>query len=242
MKDIIKYPAEYYLKMIDNNEPFSFIRIGDGEILCAFPSNILKENCDGSKFTEKLVKPMRQIFINNHPYYHCFLDCTFEPVFKESVDKFRAFFEQVCPDMDIYDGEIWQQLSFSDRIGEFIDAVTPYEPCFIGSARLENMKYMHGMGAMRLIAIPEVDAFDYFDEIYNEIVRVRNEGCRMFLFSAGYSTKILIDKLFPLYGKDTFFIDCGSLFDPYCGKLSRSGMKHYGFQKFQPFTYLTLEL
>ena len=31
MKEIINHPPEYYLDLLDKNEPFSLVRVGDGE-------------------------------------------------------------------------------------------------------------------------------------------------------------------------------------------------------------------
>jgi hypothetical protein len=62
----------------------------------------------------------------------------------------------------------------------------------------------------------------------------------MFLFSAGYTTKVIIDTLFPYVGEDVFMIDMGSLFDPYLGILSRDGQKYRGFEFYQPHTKLKL--
>ena len=78
MKDIIDLPVEHYLEKIRNNQPFSLSRFGDGEVLCMFHNGWLHENCDGSKFSDDLVEPMKQIFRNQYPYYHCLLDCSFD--------------------------------------------------------------------------------------------------------------------------------------------------------------------
>ena len=93
---------------------------------------------------------------------------------------------------------------------------------------------------MKLIEIDDVNAYEDYDFIYNEIMDKFNVGSRMFCFSASIVGKILIDNLFPIIGDKAFMIDFGSLFDPYCGKLSRSNMVTVGFEKFQPFTKMKL--
>jgi hypothetical protein len=235
MNPTIHLPVEHYLKLIKSGIPFSMSRFGDGEAICMF-HNWLKVNCDGSRFLPELIEPMKQIFRNQYPYYHCLLRCSFDL----NGDKFLSFLEETCPDMDFFDGEIWQDLSFSGRIGELIEAINPYHPVFVGAEHIHNVQYMHGITDMSVIEVPSVDAFKKFNEIFNEVMRVHAMGKKMFLFSAGYSTKPLIDTLFPYIGHDTFMIDVGSLFDPYCGKLSRDGMVASGFEKFQPFTKMKL--
>lgn len=235
MKETIHHPAEFYLQLIKDNKPFQLSRFGDGEALCMFHNGWLHENCDGSKFLDSLIEPMKQIFRNQYPYYHCLLDCSFDL----SGNEFRQFLEETCPEMPFYDGEIWQHLSFSDRILELIDAISPHNPIFIGGKHLQKICYMKGAKYNYFIEVPEIDSFKSSEKTKARIKELYNLGHRFFGFMAGYSTKIWIDQIFPEMS-DAFMIDFGSVFDPYCGKLSRDGMKFAGFSKFQPFTSLKL--
>lgn len=236
MKPIKNYSPDYFLLMIKNQTPFQFSRFGDGEVLCMFPCSWLKKNCDGSRFTNNLKEPMKQIFRNKYNYYHCLLKCTFEPAFGDSITQFKDFLDETCPDMQFYNGDIWQDMSFGGRITELTTAFSPYTPVIIGAYHLRNIKHIPGMKNSVFIEIPRIDAFKKYDYIFNEILKKHSEGHRMFLFSAGYSTKILIDNLYPLIGNDTFLIDMGSVFDPYCGVMSRSGMRKTPKEFFQAYT------
>lgn len=239
MIDIIKLPPEHYLQLIRNNKPFSFSRFGDGEALCMFHSE-LKSNCDGSYFLDELIEPMKQIFKNQYDYYHCLLYCSFTKTELLVGDQFKDFIEETCPNMQFFLGEVWQELSFNNRILELTNAISDHRPCFIGGKHIKNVKFINGFKEIDFIEIPSVDAFKEFDKVLISIQKKYNDGCRMFCFCAGYSTKIWIDKLFPVIGHNTFMIDFGSVFDPYCGKLSRNGHRLVGFEKWQPFTKLKL--
>jgi hypothetical protein len=232
MKEINKLPAEYYLQLIRNNKPFSFSRFGDGEVLCMFPDKKIKKNTDGSYFDDDLIEPMKKIFHNQYDYYHCLLMCSF----LVNKNEFTKFIDETCPNMQFYWGEFWQGLSFAGKILEVIECLNMHKLCFIGSKHLENIKYIRGISEFDFIEVPSVNAFKNFNEIVSSIKQKYKQGKRMFCFSAGYSTKIIIDTLFPVIGKDAFMIDFGSVFDPYCGKLSRSNMIRVGFEQFQKFT------
>lgn len=233
MKEIIKLPAEFYLERIRENKPFTLARFGDGEVLCMqLAPHWLKENCDGSKFLPELVEPMRQIFRNQYPYYHCLLDCSFDL----NGEYFKKFIEETCPDMPFYDGEIWQHLSFSDRIVELTTSIAPYNPVFVGGKHLLEVQHMNGIGNIENIITNSKDAFKQFNEIVETVLESHSEGSRFFAFSCGFASKPIIDTLFPYIGHDSFLIDFGSVFDPYCGILSRGGMKFAGKAKFQPYT------
>lgn len=235
--EIIKLPTEHYLEKFTKREPFALSRFGDGEALCIF-HNDMKTNCDGSRFLKSLENPMREIFVNQYDYYHCLLQCSFD----YSGDKFRTFLEETCPDMPFYDGEIWQELSFSGRITELIEAVSLYgNPVFVGGSHFKNIHKMKGFKYQPYhLQVSDRDSFLSIDIILQEISDLITQGYRMFLFSAGYTTKIIIDNLYPYVSGDVFLVDMGSVFDPYCGKLSRSSMRIEGFAKFQPFTNMKL--
>ena len=238
MKPIINLPAEHYLEMIRNNKPFQLSRFGDGEVICMnFANHHLKQNCDGSKYLQGIKKPMRQIFINNYDYYHCLLDCTFD----ENGQEFKKFIDKNCPNMSFYNGEIWQHLSFDGRITELMEAISPHNPVFVGGRHIRNVVHMKGISNATVYEIASKDSFLDLKRILDDIRYHHSQGKRMFLFSAGFTTKIVIDILYKEFKDDTFLIDMGSVFDPYCGKLSREGMVYYGYSKFQPYTNLILE-
>jgi hypothetical protein len=196
----------------------------------------MKENCDGSQFLPELIEPMKQIFINEYPYYHCLLNCSFDI----QGDKFKAFLKDNCPDMKFYDGEVWSELSFNGRMTEFCSLLNGYSPVLVGGEHLSNAKYMNEFDKVIHIETPSVDSYKAIDDIIGKILERYVMGHRMFLFSAGYTTKILIDLLYPNIGEDTFMIDLGSVLDPYCGKLSRDGHVSRGFEFFQPYTSYSL--
>jgi hypothetical protein len=238
MKDKINLPVEHYLQKIDNNEVFSFIRIGDGEALCVFPLHWLKVNCDGSAFLPEIKEPMKDIFRNQFDYYHCLLDCSFDL----NGDLFRTFLEETCPDMDFYNGEVFQEMIAEGRIEELITKVsTNHNPVFVGGSHFQNIHLLNGFVNSPIhLQVPNKDSFKEITNIINEISELIAQGHRMFLFSAGYTTKVIIDTLFPYVGEDVFMIDMGSLFDPFVGILSRDGQKYRGFEFYQPHTKLKL--
>ena len=235
---IKRLPPEHYLQLIRENKPFSFSRFGDGEVLCMFHDARVPQNCDGSLFLMDLIAPMMQIFSNQYDYYHCLLDCSFD----WSGDSFREFINKTCSEMPFYDGEIWQEMSFNGRITELVETISLYEPVFVGGSHLKNVTYIKGVKNNSVhLPVPDINAFIDINRILSDIADLFVSGKRMFCFSAGYTTKIIIDTLYPVIGEEAFMIDMGSVFDPYCGKLSRSGMKSTGFEYFKPFTKMKLK-
>lgn len=237
MKQLLNLPVNHYLDLIHSNKPFSFSRFGDGEVLCMHNTTWLEKNCDGSYFVNDLIEPMKQIFRNQYPYYHCLLDCSFDI----EGAWFKEFIAKTCPNMQFYNGEIWQGLSFNGEIQKIINAFNTQKTCIIGPSHIKNLVHINGLSTqLAFVKTPSVNSFNEYQRIYEDIMHMHSDGYRFFSFSTGYTSKILIDNLFPYIGHNSFLIDFGSVFDPYCGKLSRSGMEAAGFEKFQPYTQYKL--
>lgn len=239
---MIKLPVEHYLQLIKENKPFSFSRFGDGEVLCINNPDFFKNNKSFpyGKWVQTCGDKLMNILTNNHDYYHCFLNCTFWERGPHRGIDFNRILDENFNEMNFYDGEIWSNLSFEGGISEITNAINPYTPVFVGGKHLKNMEYVTGITNMKIIEVDDIDAYEDYDFIIKEILTKFHEGSRMFCFSASVVGKIIIDDLFPVIGDKAFMIDFGSVFDPYCGKLSRSGMVIAGFDKFQPYTKMKL--
>jgi hypothetical protein len=235
-------PIIHYLRLIQNNSPFSFSRFGDGEVLAINNPDFFKNQptFHYGTWIQNCSDALMSIFIHNYDYYHGFLYGTFWNRGPHRGNEFVEFLQKVCPDTTFYNGEVWQDLSFQDGIEQITGAINPYKPVFIGGKHLANIQYLNGITDMQLIPVDDWNAYDEHDYIHAEILKKFDEGSRMFCFSASIVSKVLIDELFPIIGDKAFLIDTGSVFDPYCGKLSRSNMVTVGFKKFQPYTKMKL--
>lgn len=236
--NLINNPPEFYLDKIKNNEYFAFSRFGDGEVLAMFIEYETNKghtrNCDGSDFSlEGLGAELRAIFKNNYPYYKCLINCSFD-IFG---DKFLNLLKE-CGVQEMYWGEGWQDLSFSGNIGTILDALKTKKLLYVGGEHMLHFKELKGMEETEVknVVVPQTDCYLQTDKILTEILLHIEDGIDCVCFSAGYATKVWIDHLYPLVKDKCFLIDFGSVFDPYCGKLSRSGMRSAGFNHFQPYT------
>lgn len=240
---IEKIPIDYFLECINNNITFSVSRFGDGEIICMFNPNYWKNPNGTTKYNYgdwiyTCGESLKKIIINNYDYYHCFNWADFKSDrFNEGphrgIECFN-FLEENNIDI-VYEGD-WQ----SYDITKITNSINKYKPVFIGGKHLSNIQYINNITNMELIEINDINAYNDKDIIINNIMNKFDNGSRMFCFSASIVGKIIIDELYPIIGDKCFLIDFGSLWDPYCGKLSRSNMRMNGFQKYQPFTKMKL--
>lgn len=241
--EIKKIPIDHFIQRIKNNSPFSFSRFGDGEIICMFNPNYWKNNDGTIKYNYgswiySCGENLKKIIINNYNYYHGFNWTEFEsPNFNQGPHRgieCLKFLEDSKVGT-IYGGD-WQGYD----ITKITNSISIHRPVFIGGKHLSNIKHISGITDMELIEIDDLNAYDDKDTIINSIMIKFKNGSRMFCFSASIVGKIIIDELYPIIGEEVFMIDFGSLWDPYCGKLSRSNMRTLGFNHFQPFTKMEL--
>jgi len=240
MRELIKLPANYYIDLITFNKPFSLSRFGDGEVLMMFNHEFFKNKGYGDWIYES-GDALKKIFYNNLPYFHCYLDCTFWNHPPHKGEHFSNFLNEICPNIKLYRGEIWQDLSFTGNIEKLSNAINSHRTVFIGGKHLHKISLLNGI--TEKFEFIEVDDFNAYDEkivVFEKILNFVKEGYNFFAFSASIMTKVLIDELYPLIGDTCFLIDFGSVFDPYCNILSRFGMKFYGYEKFQPYTRFKL--
>jgi len=238
--EIKKIPIDYFVERINNNEPFSFSRFGDGEIICMFNAEYFRSTRHRNmEWLYNCGKELKQIIINNYDYFHGFNRTNFTDARWNGKSPHRGieclnFLEKNNTPL-IYEGD-WQGYP----IVKITEAINKHNPVFIGGKHLSNIQYLNGITNMQLIKVDDNNAYNQKKVIIDSIMKKYNNGSRMFCFSASVIGKIIIDELYHVIGKDAFMIDFGSLFDPYCGNLSRSGMRNNGFQIFQPFTTLNL--
>jgi hypothetical protein len=228
---------DHYLSLIKDNKPFSFSRFGDGEVLTMFNADFFKgPNWHYGDWVFKCGEDLKRIFQNGYDYYHCMLYGTFWSHGPHTGEEFKQFLIETCPNLSLYNGEIWADASTDDNIEQITTAISNYNPVFIGGKHLKNIRHINGICDMSLIVVDDLNAYDQIDFVKSEIIKKIENGNRMFCFSAAVASKVIIDDLFPIYGDKCFFIDFGSVWDPYCGKLSRSGMVLKGFDYFQKYT------
>lgn len=192
-------PLYVLTKKIKNNENFSFIKMGDGEILAM--SGVSGSNCDGQKYTKELAKALKSAYkkigkIDNVLITKWKLGMNIERVAfeKELGIKCEADHDLLLNRIDgptPYHFNFWKAIKDSDR-----------RKIFVGPARLKGV--INFLSVDEFVEIPQKDAFSFKPNISvsdNDIV----------LFSAGLASKVWISEI--ISDKITC-IDCGSAFDP----------------------------
>lgn len=109
-------------------------------------------------------------------------------------------------------GDVLHWASQRGELAPFVDALTDADPLFVGPEYMERIP-LDG----DVMVIPSRNCWQQVDEI-EEAIRTHGQN-RVVCLSAGPAAKVLIHRL---RNEPMQLIDCGSLWDVYCGVLSRN--------------------
>ena len=192
---------------IESREPFSWVRYGNGEWDLILGRG--KRTGSGSQwFTHSLREAMRETVIHHHGK----VMARQSEQYLRKVGlwgKSQMWLKASRIEIDWQSGEVLHRASLAGELGPFVQALN--DPLFVGPQWLESLRISGDV-----MPIPEQDCWDDVRAI-EVAIRQHGEG-RTVCISAGPAAKVLIHRL---HGENMQLIDCGSLWDVYCGKPSR---------------------
>lgn len=196
---------ERMCKMLRNGENFKFARYGDGEFLCM--SGKVGRNCDGHDYFPDLGQALNDAFYSDPNYM-----VGIQPLSVHSGLYQRALSYKPGP-KNIYDADVLHSASIDGRLKLFFDAVVSRATFVIGPTHLFPF-FRYG------VAIPDKNCWLDYRELKNGLRRAMSgDSDTVILLCASMMSEVIIHDFrdYPVT-----IIDCGSVFDPYVGKLSRS--------------------
>jgi len=216
---IHKTPIATYAKRLGENKPFSFVRYGNGE----WDGILGTRNRTGSGSQRLNIPGLRQGLQNS-------LKCGHDPSrylvgmqgYAQRIPYMRKGSRQWlqinAPNLVWHDADVFHHSSARAQLWPLVEELRKKPLVFIGPPFLKKI-------AKRLpyIGFAEVRLRNCYQDMYQILaVILKQKSPAVFCFSAGPTTKLLISKLFPILGEESFLIDFGSLWDIYCGVSSRS--------------------
>jgi len=181
---------------IQTGTNYVFIKRGDGEIACM--QGVVGANCDGHKYSEEL----GQKLIESYSYLEGQKNINGKDINIVEFDdqtNYNVLLHRV--DSNLHDvGNFYKTIANSKR-----------KKVIIAPEKLGKMARI--LGAEHIV-IPELNVWDSFGKIFNEIP-VYDNG--IYLFCAGMPAKVMIAWLYAVNNNATY-LDCGSAFDPMIGE------------------------
>jgi hypothetical protein len=199
------------ISLIKAGAPFKWVRYGDGEWFLVLGRRT-ETHSRSQVFSESLREAMRETVRDHHSKVMAIQN---EPYLRKIklYQPIQDWLQANKVRIDWRPGDILHRASASGRLAPFIRALN--RPVFVGPAHFRNLPIQGD-----LLEIQPKDCWDRIDEIESEM-RSFCAG-RTVCISAGPAAKVLIHRL---RHEDMQLIDCGSLWDVYCGKRSRRYQK-----------------
>lgn len=209
------YPLEmeFILESLRRHFPISLVRYGDGEFQCIRGDQ--GENCDGTVYRSDLKEALAQTLKKPHLQRYFY---SMGPKAAANVELTRWMKKWIrvhAPAVRWYNSEVLLHASLRGELYPFIRELSQRDVLMVGSAHLQKLPL-----PARLIEVPSVGAWDTHEQTREAIERAVNHDTVVCL-SAGMLSKILVWELAGLMDQNVTFLDCGSLWDMYCGFDSR---------------------
>ncbi len=208
---------EAIVEKIKNDVPFAFSRWGDGEWL-----NIRKEpgmNCDGNYYYHGLGDELKKIAETRQDYYMGAQDYKLYNLLSD-VENY--------PNQDWIDADVFHKASTDGKLLPLIDVLRDKHVVYIGNKSLLDLPFIN-----EFIEIPYNNVWRLQNSLLTSIRSTFLTGeaeHKVYLFSAGMATNVFIDILWKENPRNTY-IDVGSVFDPYVGRITRSYHKNLSIEK-----------
>lgn len=207
MTDVKLIPVSELVSKIDKGEYFSFARYGDGEF------NAIRkkrgQNCDGHNYFpamgDELLSTLTQP--KNYIYSIQRLMAARNSLTNSSNDGIIK--------IQWADADILHDANENGTLWNFIQGLRKKKLSIIGPSWLSVLK-QKVFPDFEHVIIPEKNFY-----LTHKEVKLSQSSNRVILFSCGMPAKLLIYNWQETHGRTNWMIDCGSMWDVYCGKNSR---------------------
>jgi len=206
------------VEQIRSGAPVSFARYGDGEWSAILGRD--GENCDGHKYSVELQKGLRESILDNPAY-----SIGMQPVALKTMGRdVIRFISENKLDYHWWNADLFHDANLNGTLFPFIELLQNSRTVIIGPEYLSELMLFSSISHIK---IPQKNCFDSYESIYSDIetIAVRESAGCIFLFSASMASNVLIHNLFKKFGTKHSFLDVGSLWDIYVGKMTR-GVYH----------------
>ena len=210
---IIEPGLQFYVDKLNADQKFSFNRFGNGEwdcIMGLWPNTRSKSQ----DFTPDLCAKLTEVVTAKPEPYYMALQNTASLERSGLLHKVDAWLSERSLTFQWHLGDVFHRASGFGELAPFVRALSAKRVVVVGPPWLLSLPF-----ASILLPVAEHNCWDQVDELTKQLLSIRNA---VISFSAGPTTKVLIDRLFPYIGDSCWLIDAGSLWDPYCGVNSRT--------------------
>lgn len=202
MAENLTITFESLFEKVKKNEPFTFLRYGNGEFDCIFQDTRRKRNKNGCHYYKKLGYSLKEIISKPIPYY-----IGLQNLALKQRPKLKEYFKQNWVSADII-----HHASIDLKFKPFLELLKQKNTFLISNKSLKKI-------GIPMYEIPVKDLWLTYSKHKTKIIE-KIKSFDIICVCAGLAGKLLINELYYLYPEKTI-IDLGSVLDPYAGIISR---------------------
>jgi hypothetical protein len=218
MMDIFNPGLQYYVDKLNAGDVFTFIRLGDGEWSAIQQDRVRTSSGSQTLNHKSLQQGMIKVIARapDDPKYILALRRT---SYRANI---TGWLEQHAPKhVKFHDCTVLYKASKKGQLYPFVETLrnlnVPIK--LVGPERLSALDpRVFSIG--QHIQIPGKNCWAQRERILEEALRARDPAC--YLVTAGPAGKVFCWSLFQRVGQHSWIIDCGSLWDPYVGRRTRT--------------------
>ena len=205
----MKFGIDYFLEKFKEDKNFSFVKYGDGELLCMIGAK--GENCDFHPYSTELGELLKSSFGNLLAYDEVYL-----ADWKDNLIDIRDMFiksNNLKPKFADYDCFLTIRDNIKDsRLLDFYTQIkkSKRKKIFVGPKHLRKMKEMLNLD--EYIVVPSINAFSEYKRIKEKLVS-NIENDTIYIFCCSMMSCVLCNDLISK-NRDITLLDIGSGFDP----------------------------
>ena len=213
-----KVGIDFFTKKMLNNENFTFVKYGDGEILCMIGGK--GENCDHHPYSEKLRRELEKSFVKLLRFY----DDVYLAEWVDNLVKTRESYINVNglkPKFADYECFLTLKENLNDKkLFNFYKLLknTKRKKIFVGPKKLKKVTTM--LGIDNFVEVPIINAFSDYDRVMDELVHIGVNDNNIYILCCSMMSCLICSDLKEINKKITL-LDVGSGLDPIFGERTR---------------------
>ena len=213
-----KVGIDFFTKKMLNNENFTFVKYGDGEILCMIGGK--GENCDHHPYSEKLRRELEKSFVKLLRFY----DDVYLAEWVDNLVKTRESYININglkPKFADYECFLTLKENLNDKkLLNFYTLLkkTKRKKIFVGPKKLKKVTTM--LGIDNFVEVPIINAFSDYDRVMDELVHIGVNDNNIYILCCSMMSCLICSDLKEINKKITL-LDVGSGLDPIFGERTR---------------------
>jgi hypothetical protein len=205
-----------YIEFLKMGLPFSFARYGDGEWNCILGRGKMQAG-EQTLIVSGLRNALKKSISARDSSYYLALQSAGYLKRINLYSRIEAWITRNAPTTKWVNGEVFTKASIKGELYPLIEQLRKHQVIVVGPPHLRKLNE----GVFDFVRFVQVKSKNCFTDYSKILKAIGSPKGVVISFSAGPTSKLLIAALHPRLQGESFLIDFGSLWDPYCGHCAR---------------------